>query len=83
MWAGLGSRLGREAAVAWPWWCLRGSEGADSLWHSLHVPFCLITPAFPVQVIPFLLVFASFKMAFNLCLVSSTCLFGGKFIFKY
>ena len=91
--ARLGGWLGREGPVARPRWCLRGGEGAaqrhrsagagDSPQHSLRVPFCFVVPAFPIQVIVFLLVFKSLKVAFNLCLHLLPVFLVEKFIIMY
>lgn len=70
-----------EVADAAQHHCSAGAS--DSLQHSLRVPFCLVMPVFPTEVIFFLVVFKSFKMAFNLCLHLLPVFLEGKFIFKY
>lgn len=57
------------------WFCTRGRVGISK--------GCLIMPAFPIQLVCFLLVFKAFKMAFDLWLGLLRVFLVGKFILQY
>lgn len=60
---------------SWVWFCMRGRVGISK--------GCLIMPAFPIQLVCFLLVFKAFKMAFDLWLGLLHVFLVGKFILQY